>query len=413
MKKYKCSNELNKDLLEEIVNQYTFILGRVSMLKRYQNLYLSVLFLLLFLPFCVHAAKQNTVVATINTGVNPSGIAITSDNRTAYIANVNNYAITDEYTVSVLNLDKNTVKKTITDPNFNEPYTVTIDPDGEKAYVTNSNGSTISIISTKTNKVIGLIPGFDGPSGMVIIPNGKRAYVNNYGGPQGLGGGNGKTISVVDLKTNMIVDTIEVGLGPVSLILSPDGKFVYVLNYENGIPGSGTMSIIQTKNNQVIDTIPGLFGPFDLAITPNGKYIYVTNFGSNDFDPIGTTVSVINVKKRAITDTIDLSLQPSGIAIDPKGRFAYVTNYNSLYRHKNFVELTAGQGTVSIIDIKTNKVIPPTIAVGESPDRLAISSNGKFAYVSNFTGNALDVIALPQTLRRSDRSEVCRWKKRQ
>ena len=362
--------------------------------KKIQTTYFLTL-LCLLLPTCSFAATKNTVVATINVGVTPDGLAITPDNRYAYVANNNNYGITNQDSVSVLNLKKNTLEQTIHDSSFDEPFRIAVSPDGKRAYVANSDGTTLSIINTHTNKVIGVINGFDGPSGVAITPNGKFAYVNNYGGSQGVGSGNGTTVSVVNLKTKTIIKEITVGLAPAALVLSPNGKFVYVINYVDGNPGTGTMSIIKTKNNRVIATVSGFFGPFSLAVTPNGKYAYVTNFGSNNFAPIGTTVSVVKLFHHPkIVKTIDLAIQPSGIAITPNGRFAYVTNYNTLYAGSNFTNLTAGQGTVNIIDTRTNKVIPPTIGVGQSPNAVAIAPNGKWAYVTNFISNSVDVIQL-------------------
>ena len=363
--------------------------------------FLTVCFLGLFISPYIHAVTPNTVVATINGGVNPGGIAITPDNHTAYVANVNSYEIINEHTVSVINLKTNAIEKIIRDPSFNEVYTVTLNAKATKAYVTNSNSSTVSIIDTHTNQVSGIIYGFDGPSGMVIDPDRNIGYVNNYGGPEGVGSGNGRTISIVNLNTNIIIGTIEVDQGPVALAIAPNREFLYVINYVDGNPGTGTMNIIQTDINQVVGTIRGFFGPFGIAVTPNGKYAYITNFGSNNFDPIGTTVSVVNLKKRLITTTIDLALQPAGIGITPDGRFAYVSNYNTLYRHKDFTELNPGDGTVSIIDISRNEVLPLTILVGASPARVTISPNGKFAYVSNFTANTIDVIALPRKSHRN------------
>ncbi len=366
--------------------------------------FLAACFLGLFIFTYTDAATPNSVVATINVGVNPGGMAITPDSRTAYVANVNNYEIINEHTISVINLKTNAIETTIRDPSFNELYTVTLNAKATKAYVTNSNSSTVSIIDTQTNQVSGVIYGFDGPSGMVIDHGRNIGYVNNYGGPEGVGSGNGRTISIVNLNTNTIIGAIEVDQGPVALAIAPNGKFVYVINYVDGNPGTGTMNIIQTDINQVVGTIQGFFGPFGIALTPNGRYAYITNFGSNNFDPIGTTVSVVNLKKRQITTTIDLALQPAGIGITPDGRFAYVTNYNTLYRHKDFTELTAGDGTVAIIDISRNEVIPLTILVGASPARVTISPNGKFAYISNFTANTIDVIALS---RKSKRKKCC------
>lgn len=343
----------------------------------------------------LRAAQPNTVVATINVGVNPAGLAITPDSRFAYVANNNNYTMPNADTVSVLNLTNNLLETTITSPVFNEPYTVTMNPAGTTAYVTNSNSTTISIINVATNTVTGTIGGFDGPSGMVITPDGATAYVNNYGGPEGVGSGNATTVRVVNLETNTIVGSpITVGLAPAALAMSPNGAFVYVINYVDGNPGTGTMSIIQTSNNTVVDTIHGFSGPFAIAITPDGNHAYVTNFGSNNFFPFGTTISVVNLQNHTIEATTNLAIQPSGVAITPDGRFAYATNYDTLYTDTLFSSLAAGQGTVNIIDIASNTVIPQIIAVGQSPDAVVIAPNGEFAYVSNYTSNSVSVIAL-------------------
>lgn len=343
-----------------------------------------------FSPFY---GSSRRVVATVSVGDTPAGLAITPDGRFAYIANNNNDGIPNGDSVSVLDLSTNTIVTTIHDASFNQPYTVTINASGTKAYVTNSNSTTITIINIATNTVIGTIGGFDGPSGMVITPDGSTAYVNNYGSPSGLGSGNATTVRVVDLNTNTIVGSpITVGLAPASLAITPDGAFVYVINYVDGNPGTGTVSIIQTRTNTVVGTITGFSGPFAIAITPNGKFAYVTNFGSNNFSPFGITVSVINLASNAITSTITLGIQPSGVAISPDGRFVYVTNYNTLYLGSNFTNLTPGQGTVNVIDVHTNEVLPPIIVTGSSPDAIAIAPNGRRAYVTNYSSNTVNVI---------------------
>ena len=285
---------------------------------------------------------------------------------------------------------------TIYDPSFSQPYTVTINASGTRAYVSNSNGTTITIIDTASNTVIGTIGGFDGPSGFEITPDQTKAYVNNYGGPEGVMSGNGTTVRVVDLQTNSIVGApITVGTAPAGLAVTPNGAYVYVINYIDGNPGHGTISIIRTSDNTVVGTIPGFSGPFEIKITPDGRFAYVTNFGSNNFEPYGTTVSVVDLSSNTIVATVNLGIQPSGLAITPDGRFAYVSNYNTLYASPTgFQNLTPGQGTVNIIDTATNTVIPPIIAVDQSPANVAISPNGQFAYVSNYISNTVNAIAL-------------------
>jgi len=339
----------------------------------------------------VSSYAVNKVVTTINVGDTPAGIAITPDGKYAYVANNNNDGIVGGDTVSVINVATSTVIATVSDPSFNQAYTITINEMGTRAYVTNSNSSTITIIAIPSNVVIGTIAGFDGPSGMVISPNGYIAYVNNYGGPIA-GSGFGTTVSVVNLNSNMIVGTITVGQAPAAMAISKDGSFVYTINYVDGNPGTGTMSVIRTSDATVVRTISGFSGPFGVSITPNGKEAFVANFGSNNFSPFGTTVSVVNLANFTVTATIQLGTQPSGIAITPNGRIAYASNYNTLYLGPNFTQLTPGQGTVNLIDVCTNKVICPAIVVGASPANIAITPDGRRAYVSNYSANTVSVI---------------------
>src|SRR5436190_7835511 len=104
-----------------------------------------ILILLLIMPVYINAMIPNTVVATINTGVNPAGIAITPNSRFAFVANSNNAGILGGNSVSVLNLTNNTVEQVITDPSFNQPFGIAINSNGTRVFVTNSNGTTVSI----------------------------------------------------------------------------------------------------------------------------------------------------------------------------------------------------------------------------------------------------------------------------
>jgi DNA-binding beta-propeller fold protein YncE len=79
---------------------------KVSIQKFY-----CVAFLFVLTTVNTYAVDYPGVVATINVGVTPDGIAITPDNRFAYVANNNNYSLTGADTVSVLDLRNNTNKQ--------------------------------------------------------------------------------------------------------------------------------------------------------------------------------------------------------------------------------------------------------------------------------------------------------------
>jgi len=334
-----------------------------------------------------------------NVGVNPANIAITPNGKYGYVANSNNYSIPGSDSVTILDLKKGISMLTIHDNSFVEPYRIAIDSGGKFAYVCNSGSpatvlepGTVSVIHIKSNRVIALIEGFDGPGGIVITEN--IAYVTNYGAPGGLTSGNGKTVSVIDLTTRKIINTIVVDLAPAALALSPHENFLYVISYVDGTIGSGTLNIISTRTNTIINRITGFFGPFDIAITKDGRFAYVTNFGSNDFAPYGTTVSVVDLMMNSIINNIQLGIQPSGIAIS--NDFAYVSNYNTLYAKANFQNLTPGEGTINVVCLKCQKVIGPTISVGQSPSTITLSPDNNKLYVCKYVQNTVYEFSLPE-----------------
>ena len=59
------------------------------------------------------------------------------------------------------------------------PVTVAFSPNGKKAYVTNIEDDTVSVIRVATGDVTDTIPVGDDPYSVAFSPNGKKAYVAN------------------------------------------------------------------------------------------------------------------------------------------------------------------------------------------------------------------------------------------
>ena len=91
---------------------------------------------------------------------------------------------------------------------------------------------------------------------------------------------------------------------------------------------------------------------------------FISNFGENDVSVINTTSNTV------IGSPIPVGNFPTGVAITPDGRFAYITNQDAI-------------GTVSIIDAAAKTVLPGSIPVGTFPIGVAVTPNARFAYVAN------------------------------
>ncbi|MBF0567445.1 MAG: Ig-like domain repeat protein [Nitrospirae bacterium] len=268
--------------------------------------------------------SMNTVIAAINVGTWPGGVAVTPNGAKVYVANQNSN------NVSVINTATNAVTATINVGS--QPSGVAVTPDGLKVYVANYASNNVSVINTSTNSVTATITVGTNPYGIAVTPDGTKVYVSNS---------NDGTVSVINTSNNAVTGPITVGTSPIGIIVTPDGSKAYVANAG---AGSSTVSVINTSSDTVTGTITVGSQPYGVAVTPDGAKVYVTNYGSNN-------VSVIKTSNSFVSGPITVGSGPRGVAVTPNGQRVYVANWN---------------GTVSAIDTTTNTVID-TIPAGNGP----------------------------------------------
>jgi YVTN family beta-propeller protein len=109
------------------------------------------------------------------------------------------------------------------------PSAIALSPDGARAYVTNSDSGTVSVIDTATKKVVGRkVHVGNLPIAIAISPDGRRAYVANL---------LDNSISVIDTATKRLLGRpLRVGTLPTAIAIAPDGRRAYVTNaYDNTV----------------------------------------------------------------------------------------------------------------------------------------------------------------------------------
>jgi YVTN family beta-propeller protein len=114
-----------------------------------------------------------------------------------------------------------------------------------------------------------------------------------------------------------------------------------------------------------------LIGLLVLCSSASARDVYVANSGSG-------TVSVINSSTNAVVAAVAIGKEPVDVAITPDGRYAWVVD---------------GSGnSVYVIDTKTRAVVQGPIAVGKAPRGIAITPNGGRAYVTNSGDDTVTVL---------------------
>ena len=85
------------------------------------------------------------------------------------------------------------------------------------------------------------------------------------------------TVSVVDLDTWTVTKTVDVGRRPRGIIMSPDGKELYICASDDDI-----IQVFDPKTMQQLRTLPSGPDPETFNISPDGKTLYVSNEDDNE-----------------------------------------------------------------------------------------------------------------------------------
>jgi YVTN family beta-propeller protein len=155
--------------------------------------------------------NRNGAKATSSTPARSSTLALTANDRVLVVANQ------EADTVSFLQVSdrgQDVFKKLAEIHVGDEPRYVALSPDDREAYVTNSANGTVSVISMTTLSVVTEIAVGLEPRGVVFSPNGTRVFVAN----QASG-----TVSVIDPKQRRVIQTLGVGANPTALAITNDG----------------------------------------------------------------------------------------------------------------------------------------------------------------------------------------------
>src|SRR5499427_1299284 len=129
-----------------------------------------------------------------------------------------------------------------------------------KAYVGLFKDNAIAVLDTGTNGVQGTIPVPQGPHGIVITPDGRKVYVSSDGA---------STVSVIDTQTDKVVRSIEVGTNPHGLAITPDGRQVLVSAF-----GTHQALLIDTRTDQIVQRLPVPM-PHNSVLSPDGQRAHV------------------------------------------------------------------------------------------------------------------------------------------
>ena len=244
--------------------------------------------------------------------------------------------------------------------------------------------NTLTVVDTNTLQVLETYAVGASPLGMAITPDGQKVYVANSGEIfDPLEQKPSDTVSIVDTVTKE-VKTVEIGNFPTFLVMTPDGKKVYVTHSGTDADPGQFVAVIDVDTDLVLPVSFSLDAePSYMTVTPDGSAVLVSNTGTSAAP--GSTITVIDVANDAVL-SVPVGTMPVGIAvvqeIDQNGNFVTASEGNRIF------VANAGDDTVSVISADSFNDNPTgdqirAIGVGSNPTALAVSNDGEILFAAN------------------------------
>ena len=236
---------------------------------------------------------QLKVVDSVAVGLQPTEIAFNSSGSTLYVTN--------QFSSNVGVIDVATNRVTTGVSVSGHPFAVVVAPGDTIVYVTTTADSLFGIrVATGAIAVRLSLP---------LISNGFAIHDTLlYVSTRDVG-----TVTVLNLKTNAFLDTIPLGGGPQGIVVSPDGKELYVAN-ENA-----TLQFWNLGGDSLDGTVALAGRGFGLARHPSTGRLYVTTLE-------GGQVHVVDPSTRAIVKSYPVGGVVRRIAFTAAGDLAIVAN---------------------------------------------------------------------------------------
>lgn len=339
------------------------------------------------------------VVAQVGVGRKPEGIALSPDGKTLYVSN--SWA----GTLTEIDADSFRVRRTM--KAGWGPAGVTTDRAGRFLYVANTLGNDISVIDLSTGQEIKRLGADHFPKYIALSHDGQHVYVSNlmariepYDQPPL------SQLTVVDTARKVVSQRIEVPgviqLRHIAEVPSPAGGYLIIpfmrpknlnplIQIEQGWYMTHGIAVVRPSQGGVrsgrsspvteilLDDIDHYYADgFGAATTPDGRWALVTSSGANIVSVINTAklqeviTQVPPAQREALANRLDSARKfvvrrlrtgrnPTDIAVSPDGRFAYIANRTD--------------DTVSVVDVRELK-IASTIDLG-GPKKITVARRGQ------------------------------------
>ncbi len=293
---------------------------------------------------------------------------------------------------------------------LNGVQSVLVSPDGRHVYAAAYADNAVTIFSRdlvsgalsyagRVKDDEGAITALGGADSLVMDPAGEFLYVASYF-DDALAVFDRDPVSGLLVQIDVEQDTVGGALGLLGaeqVLLSPDGKNVYVASSASDAVAvftrnttSGLLTWLERKKDGEAG-LDGLNGASGLAISPNGLSLYAAGQDDNAIvifyrNPTSGALTFVSVVKDGVGG-VDWLAGAKALALSPAGDLLYLVSRSdsalvSFIRHPATGQLTQASHYTAAGDFQDTF---------QAPENLALSSDGRHVYVASRSSDSLSL----------------------
>ncbi len=223
------------------------------------------------------------------------------------------------------------------------------------------------------------------PSGLAINAAGTLALVANRAG---------KSVSVLTIQGSTVRQVAELAMGDeiAAVAITPDGRRAFAA--KNLVGKVAVLAIDGTTvTTDKAQDIPVGSGVYNLDVTPDGRYVIAANTGVAG-DGNSKTLSTIDAAANPphTIDTASIGDGPEGLAISPDGKWAGVPLLlGTTAAHAAWSYTRAGAIALMSIGPAGHLALAATLPAGAIPEGIAWDAGSNVLYVGNYADRDLTV----------------------
>ncbi len=246
---------------------------------------------------------KRAVIGNVRVGSAPGLARVSPDGATVVVSN------RGDNTVSVIDTKVLRVRTTL--PVCQQPEDIAILPDSSKAFVACSGSSQVASIELEsgkknsgqtTDRVLALLDVGRTPVSLALKPDGGELIVCDF---------DSDSISIIETGNNEVGSSALIGQHPTHAVVTLDNSRLYASNF-----GSDSVAVYDIDMGRRIGTMAVGSRPDGLALSPDQRYVLVLDTQAGDVTVIQKRAPRrLEPTEYSLLTMIPVGMQPNGIVV--------------------------------------------------------------------------------------------------